>query len=338
MTWARLDDQLHADPRLEAAGLEAFGLFCAALTWMGAFLTDGVITAAQVKRLAGRRGVGLAGRLVAAGFWEVIPGTSPGEVGVKWGVISWETYLISRREVEANRARKSSAGRVGAERTNAKRLETGPAGAAASAGGGGDAPDPVPIPSRSRPREEEEKRTPTPSGVGGVSLGQMAEGGQALPLPGFEGLPAPQAALEESIFAAYLEGRAKHVAKGSPPVLDEPRRKMIRGRLAAGFTADDLRAAARGIWLSDWHVENKRTGFELCMRSAEAVERCRGFALDGPELGDDSDPCPPEPAPRPLRYPPGMKPGDPVDPATLRMLAERFPACAPTIEGMLTDG
>ena len=84
VTWAKLDDRLHADPRLPLAGLEAFGLHCAALTWMGAFLTDGEITAAQVKRLAGRRGLTLAAKLVSSGFWiEISP--------EKWVVFEWET-------------------------------------------------------------------------------------------------------------------------------------------------------------------------------------------------------------------------------------------------------
>lgn len=319
MTWAKLDDQLHADPRLLAAGLEAFGLYCAALSWMGAFLTDGEITAAQVKRIAGRKAAALAARLVEAGFWESKPGD-------KWGVISWETPLISRRQVEDNRARKSSAGRAGAERTNAKRLESGPAGAAASAGVHRAAPDPDP--SRSRP-DPEEDQTPKPPKGAGVSVAEIADGQPAL--PGFEPPPTPAAAIEDSIFAAYLEGRAAKGVKGPRPVLDARRRGMIRGRLAAGFTIEDLRAAAAGIWRSDWHVNEKRTGFELVVRDAAGVERFRDLAAE-PEDGPDVPPDWPEAgqiAPPVWRPPP---PDPPLDPAAEAEIAEMAKLSIPELQ------
>lgn len=273
MTWARLDDQLHADPRLALAGLEAFGLHCAALSWMGAFLTDGEISLVQVKRLAGRRGPALAARLVEVGFWSEVSPTY-------FRVISWENSLISRSEVLRQREEKSKSGRAGARATNAKRLETGLAGAAASAGGASDAPDPVPIPSRPDPREKENKNfveeaaTPPPA--------------SAPALPGFEALvtleepqkPLPatsKAAATETeigIFEAFLKGRKwRRVVKGAKPVLDPARLKVVRARLAEGFAADDLAAAAQGIWLSEWHFSEQQCRFDLALRDSEQIER-----------------------------------------------------------------
>lgn len=152
MTWAKVDDGLYDDPRSEAAGLEAMGLWVASLSYMGRYLTDGTIDEARVRKLAGRRAPALTERLVSAGWWERLEGG-------KLRLISWDTYLLSRAEVEADRARKSDAGRRGAERTNAKRLDSGPADAAAGVGGSSGASrarDPVPVPSRPDPIEEED--------------------------------------------------------------------------------------------------------------------------------------------------------------------------------------
>jgi hypothetical protein len=70
MTWAKLDDRLWADPRTDAAGLEAMGLWAVALSWMGAYNTNGVIPRACVAKLAGRKAHWLADRQVAGGRME----------------------------------------------------------------------------------------------------------------------------------------------------------------------------------------------------------------------------------------------------------------------------
>lgn len=75
MTWARIDDGLHDDPRAEAAGLEAMGLWTLALSYMGDKRTD-VITRERLGKLAGRKAHWLAVRLVAAGWWEELPDRS----------------------------------------------------------------------------------------------------------------------------------------------------------------------------------------------------------------------------------------------------------------------
>ena len=87
MTWAKLDDRLWADPRTDAAGLEAMGLWAVALSWMGAYNTNGVIPRACVARLAGRKAHWLADRLVKAGWWERL-----GADG--WRLRGWALYLI----------------------------------------------------------------------------------------------------------------------------------------------------------------------------------------------------------------------------------------------------
>ncbi len=162
--------------------------------------------------------------------------------------------------------------------------------------------------------------------------------GVALSLPGIEAPPSTAKAIEDSIWAAYLKGRAQCGVMGPRPVLDEPRRRMIRGRLAGGFTPDDLRAAARGIWLSSWHVNEKRTGFELCMRSAECVERCRGYALDP----DDSDELPPPKIDESKRVyrsaPTRPRRTAETEAAELAALVSRYPDLAAQPEGAAANG
>lgn len=106
MTWAKLDDRMHDDPRTEAAGVEAMGLWAMALSYMADYATDGRISLARCRRLAGsQKGKRYADRLVEAGWWE------PHEDGYR--LIDWTSYLIPREQVEARSAGAVEAGRRG---------------------------------------------------------------------------------------------------------------------------------------------------------------------------------------------------------------------------------
>jgi hypothetical protein len=78
---------------------------------------------------------------------------------------------------------------------------------------------------------------------------------------------------ERQIHAHYLVGWKTHVGGKRPPVLDNKRREAIRGRLDEGFSADDLKRACDGLWLSEWHMANKRWGLEVVCRDAAQVEK-----------------------------------------------------------------
>lgn len=270
MTWAKLDDQLHADPRCEAAGLEAMGLWTLATSYMAAYLTDGEITPDRVRRLAGRRAAALTERLISAGWWERL---ESGNLRLK----PWSSYLLSRLEIEAERTRKSHAGRAGAERTNAKRLGTGAAGAAPSADGMRGAPDPTPVPTRSQEREEQDPPTPEPE--------KRPESFKLTPPDPSPSSPVLKAKKptsaksdatddERKVFEGFLRGREyRHVKGGAAPVLDAKRLKIIRERLADGHTPETLAAAAFGIWVSQWHFDEGQSRFDLALRDGDHVER-----------------------------------------------------------------
>jgi hypothetical protein len=111
MTWAKLDDGLYDDPRTDAAGLHAMGLFAVALSYMGRYHTDGWITLERCRRLAGaQHGRRLALRLVAAGLWE-----TSDERPDAFRLVGWEALLLSAEEVEARSARAAEAGRRGGQ-------------------------------------------------------------------------------------------------------------------------------------------------------------------------------------------------------------------------------
>jgi hypothetical protein len=71
MTWARIDDNAHAHPRILQAGLEANGLFFRALSYCSHYLTDGFIPNEWAEAQGGKRPVT---KLVNVGLLEPIEG------------------------------------------------------------------------------------------------------------------------------------------------------------------------------------------------------------------------------------------------------------------------
>lgn len=90
---------------------------------------------------------------------------------------------------------------------------------------------------------------------------------EALALPGVGAEPA------DDVFGAYVTAWRRAVGKGAEPVLGSARRKLVNARLAEGHTLDRLKAAAAGIFDSDWHVTEGRTAFDLALRDAGQVEK-----------------------------------------------------------------
>lgn len=123
---------------------------------------------------------------------------------------------------------------------------------------------------------------------------------------------APKPSPAELVFAAFLAGRQRVMPGTRPPRLDDKRRKLILARLR-DFPLEDLIGAARGIWLSAWHLEDipRRVSLELVLRDSVHVEKFRDIAAR-PELGRSSTPGVQQPAKpgefdwkHPERYPHG---------------------------------
>lgn len=110
MTWVRLDDQFLEHPRVVAAGRDARDLYLAGLCYCSRHLTDGLIPAPVLRRLAADAeiddGEASAARLVRVGLWTA---TEDG-----WTVHDYLDYQPSRDQMET--ARRQTADRVAAWR------------------------------------------------------------------------------------------------------------------------------------------------------------------------------------------------------------------------------
>ena len=117
MTWARFDDQRADHPKLLAAGLEARGMDEAGICWCAGKETDGYIPEVAVRMLAAGHGCTNwrrpVKRLVDVGRWE------PADGG--WVIHDFLDYNPSKADRDAERARKSEAGRQGGMRSGESR-------------------------------------------------------------------------------------------------------------------------------------------------------------------------------------------------------------------------
>lgn len=93
MPWFRVDDQLHAHPKPNKAGLAAMGLWTLAGSHCMSYLTDGVVERWWVESKP--HGVELAARLVAAGLWH--------EHQDGWVFHDWEEFQPTREQILAER-------------------------------------------------------------------------------------------------------------------------------------------------------------------------------------------------------------------------------------------
>ncbi len=89
----------------------------------------------------------------------------------------------------------------------------------------------------------------------------------------------------ELVFEAYVDGWRRRMGGGREPVLTDARRDLVRRRLADGYSVDDLVAACGGVWASPWHVENRRTSFDLVLRDGKHVEQFLDVATRGAPSG-----------------------------------------------------
>lgn len=76
----------------------------------------------------------------------------------------------------------------------------------------------------------------------------------------------------EAIFAEYVAAWRRVVRGRRPPKLDDKRRRLTLARLK-DFPEEDLKSAARGVFASEWNVENKQTDYDLVMRDVKHVEK-----------------------------------------------------------------
>ena len=93
MPWFKVDDQLHAHPKPNRAGLAAIGLWTLAGSHCMSYLTDGVVERWFVESKPD--GVKLAAKLVKAGLWD--------EHEDGWVFHDWDEFQFTREQVLAER-------------------------------------------------------------------------------------------------------------------------------------------------------------------------------------------------------------------------------------------
>lgn len=113
MTWLRLEDDLPNHPRIVGLSDAAFRAYITGLCYSGRHLTDGDIPTGALRTIGTRKA---AQELETCGLWQR---TDHG-----WTIRDYLEYQTSRAEVEAEKARKRDAGRIGGLRRaeNIRRL------------------------------------------------------------------------------------------------------------------------------------------------------------------------------------------------------------------------
>jgi hypothetical protein len=169
MTWIKLDDAFDQHPKLLEVGPVAAWTFVRSLCYSNRNLTDGVITRAVARELAGsgRKGQRLVKALVVARLWEVR--------GSAYRIHDYLHYQPSRSYVEDLRRAKAEAGRAGGVRSGEARRSRSEAEREAApkhsdsrvlkANGkqqGTPVPGPVPEPDRATSSLREDRRNGEP--------------------------------------------------------------------------------------------------------------------------------------------------------------------------------
>jgi hypothetical protein len=84
--------------------------------------------------------------------------------------------------------------------------------------------------------------------------------------------PAPKDNAVQRIWEAYVEARLVAIKGSRRPVLDDKRKKLIRDALKT-FSVDDLVAACRGVFRSEWHMSNDHATIESALKNTANIER-----------------------------------------------------------------
>lgn len=108
MPWVNLDDQFPSHPKIMPLSDAAFRLHISGICYCNKHLTDGLIGAEAVPTLRPRYRPNMLAELIDRGLW-----MAHGDVYEIRDFLDWNR---SKADVEAERDRKRSAGRKGAEK------------------------------------------------------------------------------------------------------------------------------------------------------------------------------------------------------------------------------
>lgn len=253
MSWFRLDDKSWSHSKIVVAGNAAWGALCRMGAYASDHLTDGIIPSSIAQLIAT---IDEIERLVETGLLVR-------RAGGDYEIHDYLRYNPRARDVRKLREVRASAGRSGARQTNGKRVGKSPASADHVAeplpcdvdGNRSPRPDPDPDPDPKERKKIQDSPDAKPSGSDPARM----------------------------VFRYYVEQRAFHLGARSTSQPTTKRLKLVRDRLAEGFTVDDLKRAVDGLFATPWNMgENDRhTKYvepEHVFREAAQVERHRATA------------------------------------------------------------
>lgn len=157
-------------------------------------------------------------------------------------------------------------------------------------------------------QEPEPINTPLPPAPRGDGAPEVRQPAPEAPMPARAarakpaalGLPGVGTEAADDVFAAHVAAWRRVVGKGSPPVLDDKRRRRVRRWVEQGVAVEQLKAAAAGIFDSDWHTAEENRGhltFEVALRDAGQIEKfARLFADAEATRMPEARPTPKAPA------------------------------------------
>lgn len=141
MSWVKVDDQLHANPKVLEVSLSARGLWITCLSWVGDKESDGVLPASIVRLHAGAMFDELSAELVAAGLW------TRAANGKDFEYHDYLAYNKSHAQLEEERASGARRQQSFRDRRHDRRRDEKPSNAVtAPVSNTCSAPDPVPVP------------------------------------------------------------------------------------------------------------------------------------------------------------------------------------------------
>jgi hypothetical protein len=158
MPWVRFDDQFPVNRKVRGLSDKAFRLYVSALCWCNANLTDGVITAAELRYVSDISSPKRYAReLVDAKLWEEID-----ETGGGWYVHDYLEFQPSAEKIKGERVSKRARQERWADRKRQERDASSDASQDAIEGPSEDAA-PIPIPSRPIPTQKNKSSYQSPT-------------------------------------------------------------------------------------------------------------------------------------------------------------------------------
>lgn len=156
MSWARLDDRFHSDPRILRVGNAATGLYARSIAFVAANMTDGAVELAWAKTNGKPSEIKA---LVNAGLWAEEKDEKEKVTG--YGIVKYLTFNMSKAEIEEKR--RQNADRQRRWREEHREPESGQFDTSSNGGSNAShngAHNTAPYPNPSQTQEDLEKEPP----------------------------------------------------------------------------------------------------------------------------------------------------------------------------------